>query len=165
MKNKVVIGLFLAGLLLMVILERALIWVFDELICLPTFVYGQFNLALGLLLISFGIFLIIWSVWAQFTIGKGTPVPRVATQKLVVEGPYAYTRNPMTLGAAAFYIGISVWYGSLTAFLLVILIFGSLLTFIYFHETRELSDRFGDEYLAYRKKTPFLIPHPKIKRD
>jgi protein-S-isoprenylcysteine O-methyltransferase Ste14 len=92
-------------------------------------------------------------------------VPRVATQKLVVEGPYAYTRNPMTLGAAAFYIGISVWYGSLTAFLLVILIFGSLLTFIYFHETRELSDRFGDEYLAYRKKTPFLIPHPKIKRD
>lgn len=165
MKNKVVIGLFLAGLLLMVILERALIWVFDELIRLPTFVYGQFNLALGLLLISIGIFLIIWSVWVQFTIGKGTPVPRVATQKLVVEGPYAYTRNPMTLGAAAFYIGISVWYGSLTAFLLVILIFGSLLTFIYFHETRELSDRFGNEYLAYRKKTPFLIPHPKIKRD
>jgi protein-S-isoprenylcysteine O-methyltransferase Ste14 len=39
-----------------------------------------------------------------------------------------------------------------------VIVFSALLTFIYFHETRELSERFGEEYLAYKKRTPFLLP-------
>jgi protein-S-isoprenylcysteine O-methyltransferase Ste14 len=85
----------------------------------------------------------------------------VATQKLVISGPYAYTRNPMTLGAALFYLGIAIWLGSLPGVGLVVLVFAALLSYIAVHETAELTERFGDEYLAYRQHTPFLLPRFK----
>jgi len=86
-------------------------------------------------------------------------VPKVATQKLVTNGPYAYSRNPMTLGALLVYLGIGVWMGSGVVIALTVIVFSGLLTFIYVHETRELTERFGNEYLEYRKRTPFLCPH------
>jgi len=64
----------------------------------------------------------------------------------------------MTLGAFLLYLGIAVGMGSMSVILLVLVIFTALLTFIYRHETRELTERFGGEYLEYRKKTSFLIP-------
>jgi protein-S-isoprenylcysteine O-methyltransferase Ste14 len=164
MKAKVIIGVFFVGLLLMAIFELTLIWLFAKVVGLPMFAFGWINVILGLLSISVGSMLILWSVWVQFAIGKGTPAPMAATQKLVVNGPYAYSRNPMTLGAAALYLGISIWCGSFIVFLLVLLVFAALLTYIYIHETRELSDRFGVEYRAYKKKTPFLIPFFHLKR-
>jgi protein-S-isoprenylcysteine O-methyltransferase Ste14 len=165
MKQKAVIGLFFLGLLLMAMLEGALIWVFDEVAELPTFDFGGLNTAVGLIAVGVGSFLVIWSVWAQAVIGKGTPAPTAATQKLVITGPYAYIRNPMTLGAAVFYLGISFWHGSLAVFLLVLIVFAALLTYIYVHETRELAGRFGAEYLAYKEKTPFLFPFSLKKKE
>jgi protein-S-isoprenylcysteine O-methyltransferase Ste14 len=102
---------------------------------------------------------VIWSVWIQYAEGQGTPAPMAATKKLIVNGPYAFTRNPMTLGAAAFYQGIAFWFGSGAVLGLVLLIFTVLSTYIYFHETNELSERFGADYLEYKRKTPFLIPN------
>ncbi|MBW6475320.1 MAG: isoprenylcysteine carboxylmethyltransferase family protein [Anaerolineaceae bacterium] len=90
--------------------------------------------------------------------GERHPFPKVATQRLITTGPYACTRNPMTLGAFLLYLGIAVGMGSMSVILLVLVIFTALLTFIYRHETRELTERFGGEYLEYRKKTSFLIP-------
>jgi protein-S-isoprenylcysteine O-methyltransferase Ste14 len=83
----------------------------------------------------------------------------VATQKIVTQGPYSYTRNPMTLGALFLYSGIAIWMSSGVLIILSTIIFSTLLTFIYIHETRELAERFGEEYLEYRKRTPFLIPN------
>ena len=37
---------------------------------------------------------------------------RALRWELVTQGPYAYTRNPMTLGAFLLYVGIGVWIGS-----------------------------------------------------
>lgn len=95
----------------------------------------------------------------QYVLGEGTPAPKVATQRLVMQGPYAYSRNPMTLGALLTYLGIGVWMGSGVVILLTVIVFSALLTFIYIHETRELSERFGEEYSEYKKRTPFLLPH------
>ena len=164
MKAKVTISIFFVGLLLAATFELILIWCFAEGLGLPSFVYGSLNTILGLFAISLGSLLILWSVWILFSVGLGTPVPASATQKLVVNGPYAYSRNPMTLGAAALYLGISIWYKSFIVFLLVLLVFAALLTYIHIHETRELSDRFGVEYLAYKEKTPFLIPFLQHKK-
>lgn len=125
--------------------------------------WGQFsfhwwNQILAVVMIISGIVLIVWSISIQYTLGKGTPFPKVATQRLITSGPYAYTRNPMTLGALLLYLGIAIGIGSIPVILLVLIIFSALLTFIYNHETRELTERFGEEYLAYRKRTAFLIP-------
>jgi protein-S-isoprenylcysteine O-methyltransferase Ste14 len=158
MKRKTIIGFFFGGLLLLVILELVLIWGFNQVSGLPVLQFGYLNLLFGLLAVGLGGFLVTWSVWIQYTEGKGTPAPMAATKKLIVDGPYACTRNPMTLGAAIFYLGIAFGLGSGVVMALVLLVFTLLLTYIYFHETKELSQRFGKDYLEYKQKTPFLIP-------
>ena len=120
--------------------------------------FGWLNQTLGPALTVGGLTLVGWSVRVQYILGKGTPAPKVATQKLVTQGPYAFSRNPMTLGALFLYLGIRVWMGSGVVMLLTVIVFSALLTFIYLHETRELTDRFGEEYLAYKMRTPFLCP-------
>ncbi len=119
---------------------------------------GWLNQVLGPVLTIGGIALVIWSVLTQHRVGDGTPAPMVATQKLVSTGPYSYTRNPMTLGALFLYSGIGIWMSSGLLIMLSIFVFSILLSFIYIHETRELVERFGEEYLDYRKRTPFLVP-------
>jgi protein-S-isoprenylcysteine O-methyltransferase Ste14 len=161
--RKVVIAFFFASLALLaaslVVLGR---WL-DNWLGLPVLGVGAVNPAVGALLSLIGAGLVVWSVYVQFVIGKGTPAPMVATQRLVVEGPYAYSRNPMTLGALLFYLGIGAGMGSLAALAITLLVFALLLTYIYFYETQELERRFGAIYLDYKKQTPFLLPYPRLK--
>jgi protein-S-isoprenylcysteine O-methyltransferase Ste14 len=117
-----------------------------------------FNLILGWLLIVVGWTLGIWSNSTQFTLGRGTPVPLMATQKLIIQPPYSYCRNPMALGAIVMYLGVAILFGSMGAVVLVLLGTGLLLTYIKRIEEREMETRFGQEYLKYKKQTPFLIP-------
>ena len=100
----------------------------------------------------------IWSIYVQFTIGRGTPVPLIATQKLIIQPPYAYCRNPMALGVIGMYLGFALLFGSVGALILVLLGAGCLLTYIKLFEEKEMELRFGQEYLAYRKRTQFLFP-------
>jgi protein-S-isoprenylcysteine O-methyltransferase Ste14 len=150
-----VITLFFSGLLFLAILAVGIGWVCADW---GSIRLGWLNQALGSALSVGGFALVIWSVRIQYTLGKGTPAPKVATQRLVTQGPYAYTRNPMTLGALLMYLGIGVWMGSGVVIALTLIVISALLTYIYINETRELAERFGEEYLEYRKRTPFLVP-------
>ena len=120
--------------------------------------YEPVNLVLGLLLIVVGWLFGIWSVYAQFTLGRGTPVPLMATQKLVVQPPYTWCRNPMALGAILMYTGVAVLLGSIGALILVLLGAAALLAYIKLLEEKEMEVRFGQEYLEYKRRTPFLVP-------
>lgn len=126
--------------------------------------FGWVNLVIGPALTMGGLALVIWAVYIQYTLGKGTPVPAVATKKLVTRGPYAFSRNPMTLGALVMYLGIGVWLGSGVVIALCVVVFTILLKFIYIHETRELAQRFGEPYMGYRERTPFLFPRISLFR-
>ncbi len=99
-----------------------------------------------------------WTVKVQFSFGKGTPIPLMATQKLVVKRPYTYCRNPMTLGTTAFYLGIAIWRGSLSALCLSLIYPVVILIYIKLIEEKELEERFSPEYTEYKQRTPFLIP-------
>jgi protein-S-isoprenylcysteine O-methyltransferase Ste14 len=156
-----VIALFFSGLLLMAVFAIWLGWAGAGW---GRFHLGWLNQTIGPALIAGGLALVVWSVRVQYRIGKGTPAPKVATLELVTQGPYAYTRNPMTLGALLLYLGIGIWVGSGVVVILAVIVFSGLLTFIYVHETRELAERFGDEYLEYKKRTPFLIPRCRNPR-
>lgn len=83
----------------------------------------------------------------------------MATQKLVVKRPYTYCRNPMALGTTAFYFGVAIWTGSLSALGLSLIYPVVILIYIKLIEEKELEKRFGLEYLEYKRRTPFLIPH------
>ena len=155
-----VIGLFFLGLLSMAMLALGIGWVSADW---GRIRLGWLNQALGPALTMGGLALVAWSVRVQYVLGQGTPAPKVATQRLVTQGPYAYSRNPMTLGALWMYLGIGIWMGSGVVILLTVIVFSALLTFIYFHKARELTERFGEEYLAYKKRTPFVWPRFTIK--
>jgi protein-S-isoprenylcysteine O-methyltransferase Ste14 len=130
----------------------------DQKLHLTKFYYGLVNPVIGLLFIVVGWLFANWTVKVQFSLGKGTPIPLMATQKLVVKGPYTYCRNPMTLGTAIFYLGIAIWIGSFSAVGLGLVYPVGILVYIKLIEEKELEERFGFEYLEYKMKTPFLIP-------
>jgi protein-S-isoprenylcysteine O-methyltransferase Ste14 len=87
----------------------------DQCLHLPRFGEGRLNAFFALLLIIPGWLLANWTVKVQYSYGQGTPIPLLPTQKLIVKRPYTYCRNPMALGTTAFYCGIAVWLGSLSA--------------------------------------------------
>src|SRR4030065_1821021 len=120
--------------------------------------YEPFNLILGWMLIVAGWTFGFWSNYTQFTIGRGTPVPLMATQKLIIQPPYSYCRNPMALGAIVMYLGVAILFGSIGAVILVLLFTSWLLIYIKRVEEKEMQSRFGQEYLAYKQQTSFLIP-------
>jgi protein-S-isoprenylcysteine O-methyltransferase Ste14 len=64
----------------------------------------------------------------------------------------------MTLGTTAFYLGIAIWTGSLSALILALIYPVAILIYIKLIEEKELEQRFGLEYLEYKRRTPFLIP-------
>ena len=130
----------------------------DQKLHLPNFYYGRITPITGLLFVVIGWLFANWTVKVQFSLGKGTPIPLMATQELVVKGPYTYCRNPMTLGTAIFYLGVAIWLGSISAIGLGLIYPAGILIYIKLIEERELEGRFGSEYLEYKKSTPFLIP-------
>jgi protein-S-isoprenylcysteine O-methyltransferase Ste14 len=122
------------------------------------------NAIIGGLMILAGWPFALWSIYVQFTRGRGTPVPVMATQKLIVRPPYSYCRNPMALGTIVAYLGLSVIAGSLGAALLVAVGAIALLTYIRLVEEKEMVARFGEAYLAYRRRVPFIIPRLRRSR-
>jgi protein-S-isoprenylcysteine O-methyltransferase Ste14 len=130
----------------------------DPWLSLPRFLYKWINTIIALVFMVAGWLFANWTVKVQFSLGRGTPIPLMATQKLVVERPYTYCRNPMTLGTMAFYLGIAIWTGSLSALILALIYPVGISIYIKLFEEKELEQRFGLEYLEYKQRTPFLIP-------
>jgi protein-S-isoprenylcysteine O-methyltransferase Ste14 len=151
--------IFLAPLFLG-ILPGALVYfsvLLDHRFALPR-MHGPVNVIIGCALIVAGILFAWWSIYVQFTTGRGTPVPVLATQKLITQRPYSYCRNPMTLGTIVLYLGVAALIGSISAVVLVLLGAILLLLYIKFLEEKEMETRFGEAYQEYRRQTPFLIP-------
>jgi protein-S-isoprenylcysteine O-methyltransferase Ste14 len=125
---------------------------------LPKFCYGLINPMVGVLFVIVGWLFANWTVKVQFSLGRGTPIPLMATQRLIIQEPYTYCRNPMTLGTAIFYLGVAIWLGSISAVGLGLVYPVGILIYIKLIEEKELEERFGSEYLEYKMRTPFLIP-------
>ena len=115
-------------------------------------------------LLTIGLIFIVWSIRAQKELGKGTPMPLMATQNLVVQKPYLYCRNPIFFGVINLFFGISILFNSISSLVMVLIFSVIILLYTRFIEEKELEKRFGDEYLAYKKRTPFIIPIPTTLR-
>jgi protein-S-isoprenylcysteine O-methyltransferase Ste14 len=117
------------------------------------------ELAIAAACIPAGLFFFVWSTGTMWKLGKGTPNPAAPTQHLVVEGPYKLCRNPIELAGILYFLGLGALVDSLAVGLFAMLfpvVFGS--AYFKFVEEKELVLRFGDEYVAYRERTPFVIP-------
>ncbi len=64
----------------------------------------------------------------------------------------------MNLGALLYFLGIGVWVGSPSALGLTLVFTVLLVAYLKGIEEPELAARFGEEYLKYKRRTPFLFP-------
>ena len=135
-------------------------WV-DKSLNLPDIPYNL-NL-IAYILFFIGTILVISVFYFFITFGKGTPVPKqitnkLITKKLVVKGPFEYTRNPMAIGFFLILLGMAFYYQSYSLLFLtaIMAIIGHL--FIVHIEEKDMEQRFGKEYLEYKKKVPRWLP-------
>jgi protein-S-isoprenylcysteine O-methyltransferase Ste14 len=124
-----------------------------------SFFYGLGNVIIGSAATVIGFGVAIWTVVVQVNLASGTPFPMLPTKKLLIVGPFQYCRNPMTLGTIVAYAGIAILVGSFTSLIAVAILATILICYLKFIEEKELQLRFGDEYLEYKKETPFMIPN------
>jgi protein-S-isoprenylcysteine O-methyltransferase Ste14 len=156
-----IIATLLAGVLFVFLIPYALSRVgpnIDQWLALPSISLGLPTSVLGSILILFGLSYALWSIVDQLLLARGTPLPMMATKKLLISGSFKHCRNPMSFGTVLLYLGISILLGSTSAMGMVFVFFISLIAYIKKIEERELESRFGEEYLAYKKETPFIIP-------
>jgi protein-S-isoprenylcysteine O-methyltransferase Ste14 len=125
---------------------------------------GNLNYFIGGILIIIGLTLSLRTVYVQIKRGLGTPIPMLPPEKLLMNGPYRYCRNPMALGGYIYYFGISCFDRSLSSFFIVILFVIILSIIIKIGEEPELEKRFGQAYTEYKRETPFMIPKISGKR-
>ena len=73
---------------------------------------------------------------------------------LLIQGPYAFVRNPMYLAELILWLGWASFYGSV-AVLAAFVLFWAVLTFgVVPGEERALEARFGAAYLEYTRAVP-----------
>ncbi|GEM_PF-1961086 len=131
---------------------------------LPIGVLGGVATALGVAVGLAGLGLYLWTL-VLFARAKGAQIPVVPTVSVVSTGPYAYTRNPMQTSAVFMMVGAGIAMNSWSFMLGGLVIPLAYLMYIRYVEEVELEARFGDEYLAYKAATPFLVPRFPGSRD
>lgn len=127
--------------------------------------------AIFLILFIIGLIFVIWSNLFLFLKGKGGPTDIFGvklspqTKKLVVTGPYKYTRNPMVFGVYTTYISIAVYKNSPACLIILILMLLIIIYYIRSTEEKRLLKDFGEEYVKYKNSTPMIIPFLKKNRN
>ncbi len=114
--------------------------------------------AVGGLFAGAGLFLLVMTIRLFIRRGKGTLAPWTPTQKLVVEGPYSFVRNPMITGVLSVIIGEALIIQSYSLLIWAVLFFGINHLYFILSEEPGLVKRFGEEYVRYKKEVPRWIP-------
>jgi protein-S-isoprenylcysteine O-methyltransferase Ste14 len=152
------------GFLIFVSFVTALIFFsfyIDSLLNFSTAIFQPIILIIGLPLLIAGILLDCICIFC-FIKSKGTPVPLNPPKKIVTEGPYAYSRNPMLTGLFFQLFGFGILTSSVSLTFIITPLF-ILLNIIELKkiEEPELEKRLGNEYIEYRKRVPMFIPRLK----
>lgn len=95
-----------------------------------------------------------FALWGERIMKRaGTNVrPDQPTTAIVTDGPFRFTRNPLYIGLIGLYLGVtlllnSVWPLFLLVPFLIVLQWG-----VVAREERYLEKKFGEPYLAYKKR-------------
>ncbi|MBK6482341.1 MAG: isoprenylcysteine carboxylmethyltransferase family protein [Chitinophagaceae bacterium] len=106
----------------------------------------------GIILFTIGVGILFSCIISFARKGRGTLSPVDPTKKLVVEGLYRFSRNPMYVGVLMILIGEAVYFQSAYLSAYTVIIFLAFNVFIRLHEEPRLLRDFGVEYQQYCKK-------------
>ena len=116
------------------------------------------QIVLSGILIAIGLTPALESVARFVRVGRGTLIPALPTEHLVVSGFYRYVRNPMYAGVMLALAGEAILFWSRSILVEALLLFVGFNLFIRFYEEPSLARRYGDEYLRYEKNVPRWLP-------
>ena len=114
----------------------------------------QYSLYLGIFLLLSGFFILVSAV-RLFRKDETTVNPLSPEQatKLVTDGIFKYSRNPMYLGMAVVLSSIAVFFNLLGGIILIALFCAYITKFQIIPEERAMSDLFSDDFDKYIKET------------
>lgn len=147
---------YLIGGVLFVGLVPAVMWLASGM---PPIVHiGVVRASVTGLLMMGGLSLSVWSIVYMKRRGKGNPMdafghevaPR--TKQLMADGPYRLNRNPMLTGTLLYLAGVVVWLWTASA-IVVWVVFLTIMLVQVISEEHRLHRDFGEEYVAYCKRT------------
>lgn len=115
---------------------------------LPSSMWSVF---IGWGLLDIGAVLLLWTAWLMFW-RKTTLSPYGKPRRLLQQGPFRLSRNPIYLAMLIMYMGVALLWAQLWAWLLIpaallLLNFGVIR-----YEEKLLVQHFGQEYAQYCKK-------------
>lgn len=105
----------------------------------------------GTVLANAGLLLVLWS-FALFAHRRTTILPGDSPSRLILVGPYRWTRNPVYLGMLASYAGLVLMHDVPWALLTLPLPVWILQRGIIPFEESRLQAQFGRKYAAYRAR-------------
>jgi len=115
---------------------------------------------IGLALFIIGTFIILWArqtLGRMWGISTSREVKLLSDHRLIDQGPYGLVRHPMYFGWWLATLGLIFIYWT---WIIIIVFLSSVLVF-YRRAQREetvLAERFGEQWLAYKTRSHYLIP-------
>ena len=107
----------------------------------------------GWLFIAIGLSIDLWSVglfWKQKT--TVNPLKPDNSNRIVMDGFYQYSRNPMYLGMLSILLGLALLFGTLSSFIALPIFVLLITTQQIIPEEMILTNKFGQEYLDYKHR-------------
>lgn len=120
-------------------------------------VHGR-NESAGWVLIVVGIFPLLESTMRFVAVGRGTLVPAVPTEHLVVSGLYRFVRNPMYAGVGTALAGEGLLFWSRHMVIELAVAAALMDIFVRFYEEPKLVRTYRGEYQRYRQNVRRWIP-------
>jgi protein-S-isoprenylcysteine O-methyltransferase Ste14 len=107
---------------------------------------------IGLPIVVLALALFVWAVITMRNRGASIPT-HTATDVIVAEGPYRFSRNPIYLAMVLLLAGLGFWANAVWFFAWAILAVVLLTFYVIKREERYLETKFGETYLTYKRRT------------
>ena len=124
-----------------------------------------FDLPMAVRLVGLAIAIVsaVFAAWAMWSLGKsyGIRMDLFEGHRLITTGPYRFVRHPMYLGIATFHVGATLAMESLVLLGVTVLYVVPFTLARIAEEDRVLAQGFGDDYRAFERRVPALIPTPR----
>ena len=114
----------------------------------------------SLVLFAIALATYLWSAWNFASGGRATPLPIDAPKRLIIHGPYLYTRNPMYLALFAAFLGWFILFQSAALLIYTLAVAAIAALFVIRYEEPHLEREFGAEYDTYKARVSRWAPRP-----
>jgi protein-S-isoprenylcysteine O-methyltransferase Ste14 len=116
------------------------------------------RMLIACLLIFVGLIPLFESIVRFVVVGRGTLMPAVPTEHLVVSGLYRYVRNPMYLGVVTALLGESLLFRNRHMLIYVAIVWGTMHLFVCLYEEPKLASMFPDEFPVFKQNVRRWLP-------